>query len=236
MVGQLASPLQALWITAQVAVWADMLFLRQTTVHPEQLLVDFKTLLLQQRSDHWLLPTMQADGVIYIAHGGQVMPLPAKGPVQVQHLLNAERRLQPAGVSLSVSVGDRLLAADAWLHFQSPEHPYQLQVWPKRQARAQAPEQVVLAVCDGQGCHVQVGTTGTFLFEHCPRPNEPCEISCQVAGVARMTGNRPPQPWTYEPCTRFKVRPEPPLTFRSVESSSSWWRNPAPTMWMSFRR
>ena len=49
-----------------------------------------------------------------------------------------------------------------------------------------------------------------------------------TAQVAVWADYRPAQPLTYEPYTRFKVRPEPPLTFQSVESGAM--------MWMLFRR
>ena len=182
MVGQLASPLQALWLTAQIEAWADELFLGGTAICPEQLLIDYKQLLLQQRSDYWLLPTMQAGGIVQVACHGHILSVPATGPVRARDLLLAERRLQPPGVSVGLTFVGRPLTSDAWLHFQPSGCQYELLVWNKRQAKPRASAMVPLALCSDQDCQLLTGLTGSFLFEHCRRVSDLWEIRCALSG------------------------------------------------------
>ena len=133
LVGQLAAPLQALWIWAQVFSSIPPCF-RLKPIDPLTELDKFKQLLLQQRQDHWLLPSMCAAGQLSLqdAHGQRYER--ASGPVTAGQLICAETAFLPPGFKVHVSVNGRVLPRSAHLAFQ-PEGPtYHLHVQRKAAA------------------------------------------------------------------------------------------------------
>ena len=72
MVGQLAAPLQALWLSSQIKAWAEKVFMGTSQVVPEQLLRDYKHMLRQKLSLNWpatVTAADQAQCLVEIAQG-----------------------------------------------------------------------------------------------------------------------------------------------------------------------
>ena len=62
LVGQLAAPLQALWVFGHVKKWSESCFLGSSATEPDSLLESYKAYLIQQRTDLWLTPSMLRSG------------------------------------------------------------------------------------------------------------------------------------------------------------------------------
>ena len=133
LVGQLAAPLQALWIWSQVLSAAGPCF-GLPLICPEAELRRYKQLLVQQRQDTWLLPSMCAGGQLSVqdVHGTRIET--ASGPLTAGQLLCAEAAFLPPGFKLQLLVGDRVLPRFAKLSFLPDGPTYQIQV--KRKAAA----------------------------------------------------------------------------------------------------
>ncbi|CAE7246184.1 unnamed protein product [Symbiodinium necroappetens] len=133
LVGQLAAPLQALWIWSQVLSAAGPCF-GLPLICPEAELRRYKQLLVQQRQDTWLLPSMCAGGQLSVqdVHGTRIET--ASGPLTAGQLLCAEAAFLPPGFKLQLLVGDRVLPRFAKLSFLPDGPTYQIQVMRKAAA------------------------------------------------------------------------------------------------------
>ena len=140
LVGQLASPLQACWVFAQIKRHREIKHGLCPSACPEQVLKLFKQRLLQERDDCWVLPSMHLPRVLVFQHQDSHVPVKVKCAVQVSQVVKAERQLQGPGLKFQVQQGQRLLPVDALLH----DTPTGYQVLPcaKRQKR------------EGETCHV----------------------------------------------------------------------------------
>ena len=87
LLGQIAAPLHALWILAQVQSWFA------EAVDPQALLVQYKRALLRERHNAWLLPSMMKGGFLTLSRVDLQVPrfqVRCSGPVSVQALIRAE--------------------------------------------------------------------------------------------------------------------------------------------------
>ena len=64
-----------------------------------------------------------------------------------------------------MSVGGRVLADDALLHPDHPNHPYELHVWNKKQAKPVSGHAVAVSLCTGHDCRQCEVACGSFSFE-----------------------------------------------------------------------
>ena len=133
LIGQVAAPLQSLWICAQVRQWAANVF-ELPAPEPLQLLQDFKRLLLQQRHHKWCLRSMCQSGFVELrdAHGSR--RISCQGPVQVHQLLAAEMALHEPGFILQLWHRDSLLTGHDFLHLTPEGEVYSLQALPQRES------------------------------------------------------------------------------------------------------
>ena len=115
LVGQIASPLQALWIFAQIQQWADGLRQLCPALIPCQVISDFKSMLLQQRRDCWFVPSMFQKRIIPVSFHGVDSPVAVKSPVTALQLVEAEKALAGPGIKVSLQEQARQLAPDTLL-------------------------------------------------------------------------------------------------------------------------
>ena len=135
LVGQLAAPLQSLWILAQVQKWAAA-HTCHLPVFPHALLAHFKRELVQQRFHQWHVPSMLPGGLLslrYLTPDAPIFRVKCSGITSVQDLIQAEAPFRPAGFKARVTCHGRLLAPSALLHF-STDIVYVLTLERKRQA------------------------------------------------------------------------------------------------------
>ena len=124
LVGQIAAPLQALWIFGQIRRWAEQSLLGSSAVDSLELLESYKTYLLQQRDDLWLTPTLLKGGQLWLQVDEVVHPVTVTGPVKACQLLEAEQRVTPWEYCLLQ--GCRKVPDAAGLHCRLPAEPYVL--------------------------------------------------------------------------------------------------------------
>ena len=134
MVGQLAAPLQSLWVCAQIRRWAAEVF-GGSCLTPVAYLEQYKHELLIHRHDLWILPTMMPKGILSLSDGCSQWQLQVQGPVTVAELAKAELQLQGPGLKIEICHGGRTLPSDGLLHVGSLD-PYVLLISRKKQARS----------------------------------------------------------------------------------------------------
>ena len=118
LVGQLAAPLQALWIAGQIQGWAAKIF-KTEPCDPLLEWQAFKAKLCAQRSDLWQLRSHLGGGDIRIRDQDSTQSVNCTGPVLACHLLQRLRPFRQGFTGLR-KVGNRILPPV--LHFQ-PEGP-----------------------------------------------------------------------------------------------------------------
>ena len=132
LIGQLAAPLQSLWIGGQIRVWASEIY-QMLCEPPLQMLEGFRSQLLQQRMDLWLLPSMLSGGEFALSDHSGLRTIQSSGPVQVGQLLQAEAAFLEPGFKLQLWYEERHLLSEAFIHFESSQ-AYSLVQVRKRQA------------------------------------------------------------------------------------------------------
>ena len=132
LIGQLAAPLQSLWIGGQIRVWASEIY-QMPCEPPLQMLEGFRSQLLQQRMDLWLLPSMLSGGEFVLSDHSGLRTIQSSGPVQVGQLLQAEAAFLEPGFKLQLWYEERHLPSEAFIHFASSQ-AYSLVQVRKRQA------------------------------------------------------------------------------------------------------
>ncbi|CAE7670476.1 unnamed protein product [Symbiodinium sp. CCMP2592] len=126
-------PAEALWVWAHVLSSTAPCF-GAGPLDPLAELGKFKTLLLQQRQDNWLLPTMCNEGQLLLQdEQGQRLER-AVGPITAGQLICAETALLPPGFKVQVLDNGRVLQRSAKLAFQPAGPSYYLLVQKKAAA------------------------------------------------------------------------------------------------------
>ena len=154
LIGQIASPIQSCWVFAQIRRFRETCHGLPLSASPLQVLEGFQGRLLQERRDNWHLPSMQLPRDIHIVQEGHCQQVKVTGPIQVKHVVQAERQLQGPGRSFALYEGKRPLEASALLH-ALPSKPYTLQGWTKRQCLEAALCDILVCV-PGGAVEVQV--------------------------------------------------------------------------------
>ena len=148
LVGQVASPLQACWVFAQVRRSREAAKGLTPLTEPIQVLHALQTRLVHERKDHWHLPSMNTPRWISIQQDATCQQVKVTGAVQVKEIVQAERQLQGPGQTLALFEGARRLSDIALLH-ACPAGEYQLLSNAKRQRRAEVPCDIL--VCGPAG-------------------------------------------------------------------------------------
>ncbi|OLP89203.1 LINE-1 reverse transcriptase-like [Symbiodinium microadriaticum] len=159
LVGQVAAPLQALWVFAHVAVWNRANYQSSVELQPLAVVAQFKQTLLHQRQDLWLTKAMLEGLPVQVEVDGHACFFPATGRLTAGKLCAAEQHLHGPGHKIEVFHGDRRLPMQALLHPNEPG--YRLSISAKRQKREPAP--VDCYVCTETEILVSVVPTGTLL-------------------------------------------------------------------------
>ena len=181
MVGQLAAPLQALWVTQHLQCNADLAFAVPSSSTPMQAIHNFKQLLLCQQRDFWPVPSLWASDQVQLRQDGCRDVLRVSPPATVGALIQANVSLQGHGCRVEVRDNDRVLPLQAFLHGVESGAEYELVVTAKAQALvSEAPElQLVLLASDG--VHVRSFPARTTLRAACRVLMLPPEISVRDA-------------------------------------------------------
>ena len=113
MLGQIASPLQSLWIFAQVSRWRAINFNAEVLPSAEQALETFKRCILQQRDDGWVLPSMWQRRQLQYKVQGALVNAESSKPMTACDLLEVEARKRQANTAGLVSIDGRQVSANA---------------------------------------------------------------------------------------------------------------------------
>ena len=132
LVGQVAAPLQALWVYAQLRRWAEQVFIGFSKVEPCKLLQEFKAQLLEKRRDIWQVPSLAAPGLLWLCKDNVVYSVCLRQPVQVKDIVAAELALAGPGFKACVLENNRRLPLHASMRCNCPESPYLVFVQEKK--------------------------------------------------------------------------------------------------------
>ena len=116
LIGQVASPLQFLWVFACIQEWLDTVWALPRRTDPALAIDGFRHMLLQQRQDFWILPSMFGKRELEISQNGTSLAILASTPVCCSQLLAAEVDILGIQAALRLRQGDRLLDSGALLH------------------------------------------------------------------------------------------------------------------------
>ena len=161
LVGQLAAPLQALWVVLHLQVAADHAFLGHSDIIPLQQLRAFQDALLEQRQDCWEVLSTHSCDSLCLQQDGVTCQVKVSPPIQVRQLTAAQVALFGPGWKAEVWADGRLLPAHALLHGGENGPCYELRMCSKLQAKSchQASAVVWFLKQDGiEPCVVPIGT------------------------------------------------------------------------------
>ena len=164
LIGQVAAPLQMVWIQAQVLRWAELAMLGESAIDPDRLLREFKCEILQQKEDHWVTVSTAKGGFCSVRVDGVVHQIRLTGPTTVGQLCWAELRLHAPGLKCQVRRGVRTLSQEALLQPDS-SHVYQVDLSLKKQARSPAVQTVQVLALTASGCRTLLAPLGLPLAD-----------------------------------------------------------------------
>ena len=167
LLGQVASPLQALWVVGHLlqAFAVDEAPGRSALPSPEHALRDFKQHLLFDRHHLWPLQASHDDALISIQHEGTPIPTSRTGLLQLADLLQAEHKWRPWGTIPRVIDGQHVLSQEAILHAQGRHGPYNLVLQTKKASLPQPTSSLCIQILTEHGPFVHCVPAGTFLFQ-----------------------------------------------------------------------
>ncbi|CAE7670713.1 unnamed protein product, partial [Symbiodinium sp. CCMP2456] len=139
LVGQLTSPMQALWVHAHIWDWAAAVFSGPPGL-PLTALGRYQTQLLDARQDHWTTPAILQGGLIALQKGEDQTLVPVKGPTTAGELLQHAKESSMPGLRFALKQEGRALPHTAWLHPQPHGPTYHLEVQSKRARRSEGSE------------------------------------------------------------------------------------------------
>ena len=189
LIGQLAAPMQSLWVSALIKRWASGVF-QAGPVDPVGFLDQLRDLLLRQRHDTWLIPEMLAGGQLLFVDPSGRRFVECTGPVQVDQFLKAEAAFLPAGFKAKVTANGRTPEPEHYLQCDVRDHGYEMLLVPKRQAKAVEAE----SRGDSQVSSplwLQGGVSASEISDepnafplHSPPAEGPCSDVCLRAGLS----------------------------------------------------
>ena len=116
LIGQIASPLQSLWVFMHVAEWAAAVFGQRQPPSALQVLDTFKKCLLQERNDRWVLPSMFESRSFILQDQQGTFSMRTRGPIRAVEVIEAEARLQGRAPIGKIDSAGRILDPQALLH------------------------------------------------------------------------------------------------------------------------
>ena len=135
LVGNLAAPMQALWIFGQVTAWAGG-FQQGISTAPTQVLLDkFRQHLLDGRKDLWLVPSQMQGGQLKLRQQQIEVRAEIPGPIRVSDVVQAQRSHIGWGCTVKVWDSHRRLPAQAFLHTGPLGPTYEVTIEPKKQVK-----------------------------------------------------------------------------------------------------
>ena len=137
LVGNIAAPMQAAWICAQLAEWSTGLLGQAGPVPPLQVLANFQARLLQDRADFWPRPSQAKGGSLSIRRNGIEVAVQVCSQVQVSSLVRVYKEIVGPGFLIKVFDGTRRLSSSAFLLAGKGAPVYDIQVQLKKQAKPQ---------------------------------------------------------------------------------------------------
>ena len=106
LVGNLAAPLQAAWICAQIAEWSQASIGPTGAAPPLQVISDFQEQLLQDRRDFWPKPSQADGGKLSVQRGGIQVAIKVCGQIRVSDLVAVYKEVAGPGFLVKVFVED----------------------------------------------------------------------------------------------------------------------------------
>ena len=167
LLGQLAAPMQALWVYAHYRKGVDESEdgLLPSWIDPVQTVLDFRTELQHQQHDYWLTPSATGIFQAKVYQQGSLQSILVAKPTLVQDYLRAEATSAGWGIRLRLLDGQRQVPGDAWLKPQGSRGPYEL-VAEVRSQRRECPTGVIAVLYeDGMERREALVDVGTCLFE-----------------------------------------------------------------------
>ena len=162
LIGQVAAPLQALWVSVHLQIAADCFFHKHSDFDPLRELVVFQEALLAQRDDSWLVPSLTRSGSVALVFDEGPSQIKVAGPTTVADFTRAQQVFVEAGSKIEVLQQGRVLPADAWLH-HADEASYQVQILPKQAALKLLPRQYQVAVLTDDGLLLRDFSAGVTI-------------------------------------------------------------------------
>ena len=135
LVGQLAAPMQALWVYSQIRAWAEDAYHGDSVISPQGLLESFKSLLHNSRKDCLKVPSLSNASRLSLTKDGQPYEVVVHEAIRAGDLIAAERKLLGPGHIVKVYEGNRLLAPEAFLHPDNAARPYQVKAHEKKASK-----------------------------------------------------------------------------------------------------
>ena len=123
LIGQVASPLQALWIFLHVAKWAAIEKGLSSPPDAAQVLEVFKGHLLRQKAFTWVLPAMLSPRAIKVEDAQGAFEIRVTKPVKASDIVEAQAKLHHFDVSFQVCIDGRPVDPEAYIpaHVQKVE-------------------------------------------------------------------------------------------------------------------
>eukprot|EP00438_Fugacium_kawagutii_P019055 Skav215402 [mRNA] locus=scaffold271:65165:69367:- [translate_table: standard] len=116
LLGQLAAPLQVLWIQADIQRQMELACRGSTTIDPGNLILCVQRDLLRQAQCRWKTARMWIPRSIHVELHGHVTEIQVSAPIRAEELLAAERKLHGWGQYPVMHQSDRRVLANDLLH------------------------------------------------------------------------------------------------------------------------
>lgn len=127
LVGQMTSPMQALWVHAQIWDWAAIHF-SGPSGRPLESLQRFQAQLLVARQDRWITPALLQGGQVQVSTAAGMEQVQVSGPTTAAALIQSKQEFLGPGLRISLKHQARVLPSSAWLHPQPDGPTYSLEV------------------------------------------------------------------------------------------------------------
>ena len=184
MVGQLAAPLQAAWVFAQVVQCVELTLGGQSGTRPLQVIQDLKQELLLQRDSMWLFEPCASVRCISLQVSNAPLQLQIQARSTVADLLLAEGRWAPPATSLALTVADVPEQAQVLLSSVAATQPGVLSVTPRTPSDP-VDDYICVFVRDECSVVQHWCRPGTFAFELLPADPSLARATC----VDGLTGS-----------------------------------------------
>ena len=139
LVGQLTSPMQAIWVHAHIWDWAAAVFSGPPGL-PVAALRRYQVQLLDARQDCWITPAILHGGLIALQTGSGLTQVQVKGPTTAGEVLQQAKASFAPGLRFTLMHEGRALPHTAWLHPQPNGPTYLFEVQSKRARHSEGPE------------------------------------------------------------------------------------------------